>query len=180
MLRKLGILVAAVVVGSVAFSALGPAASAQTPSPATPSTAAPADYQWPAWIQGRPAVLRPGGPEGWYFWHDPGGLHIATTTPSNTDHVFTAILVTDGRFRDVDRTRLEPDDVVRVDAGGHLLVARFHTYSGIDALGFRIAGGDYLRLAFGENGSLLSTSSIYVGARSMHPAANPFTVRRSD
>lgn len=181
MFKKLGIVTGILGAAVLAFAAFVPStASASTPpGTATASPAAKIDLdRWPAYIQGQPQGLHAGGAEGWYFWHDASGLHIATTTPANSDHVFTAVLASRGVFRDVDRFRLEGADEVRVIDGGHVLVARFHTYAGIDGVSFRLDGGDGIRLRFGEAGHLIDTSDIFIGHNGVHPAGNPFTVRR--
>ncbi len=154
MLRKLGWLTAGIGVIALACVAFVPSAGASASTPTTAATPAAAaatttnadNDRWPLRIQGRPASLDAGGTNAWYFWHDDSGLHIRTTTPAERDHVFTAVLRTGGTFRDVDKVRLENADDVQMLDGGHVLIARFHTYAGIDGVDFRISGGDGVHL----------------------------------
>ncbi len=175
-----GVLAAAAFAAGFGAVSLTPATLAAGPSaPATdsPTTAHPVDH-WPAWIQGRPLSLHAGGALGYYFWHDETGLHLWTTTPSNRDHVFTAVLTTRGTFRDVSGQQLEPGDHYKVLDHGHRLVMQVHTYSGIDGVNFRIDGGDGVTLRLYYDGHLIDPSNIFAGRFSVHPRANPFTVER--
>ena len=182
MLRKIGIAGGLLAAGIIAFAAISTNSSAQTPAvtpTATPSAVAPADLDhWPARIQGRPLSLDDGSTRGWYFWHDENGLHIRTTTPSDRNHVFTAVLTTTGTFTDVDKVRLEGADDIKVSDNGHRLVLKFHTYDGIDGANFRIAGGDALRLRLDQGGNLIDSANIFLGRSSVHPEHNPFTILR--
>ena len=168
---------------AAAFLATGSTAIALAPSDAGGGSSTPAmsptdpEY-WPAWIQGQPENFRPGGPNGWYFWHDGSGLHIRTTNPSDKNHVFTAVLTTGGTFADIQKVRLESNDDIRLLDNGHRLVVRFHTYDGVDGVNFHVVGGDRLRLRFDEAGKLIGPDRIYAGAEAIHPASDPFTVNR--
>jgi hypothetical protein len=149
-----------------------------TPAPTATVTPANDPEHWPAWIQGRPKSLDDGSTAGWYFWHDDSGLHIATTTPSDKDHVFSAVLTSAGTFRDIDKIRLEGADDIKLLDGGHRLVVKFHTHDGIDGVNFHLDGGDQMKLRFDEAGRLVGPSRIFVGAFSVHPGADPFVVHR--
>jgi len=199
MFKRIGIAAGVIGIAALALVAAAPlyTASASPPAPAnaappvdaTPTatsaaapddaTTATADFAgWPLRIQGRPLRLDNPGANGWFFWHDRDGLHIRTTTPAPRDHVFTAVLATDGTFGDVDKVRLEgADDIARLD-NGHVLVVRFHTYAGTDGVDFRIAGGSGLRLRLAEAGQRVPTSRIFMGRYGVHPGDNPFAVRR--
>src|SRR5258708_1245410 len=96
-----GILTLALIVGG---SLAGP----------TSASAAGSDDHWPGWIQGRPAGLDSGDINGWYFWHDGDGLHVRTTTPSDTGHDFVGVFVTDDQFIDISKVRLESEDDVKL------------------------------------------------------------------
>lgn len=188
MLRKFGTIVGGLAVVALACVAFVPSAGVSASTPTTAGSTAAASSSapnididgWPLRIQGRPASLDAGGANGWYFWHDAAGLYIRTTTPAPRDHVFTAVVRTDGVFRDVDKVRLENADDIRVSDGGHVLVVKFHTYAGIDGVDFRIAGGDGVHLRFDEAGMLVPASHIFLGHFSVHPGDNPFSVRRRE
>jgi hypothetical protein len=140
------------------------------------------DGHWPAWIQGRPLSLEPGGTTGFYFWHGVGGaddgLNLYTTTPYDRETTFTAVLTTNGRFRDLHRERFEPADASAISPDGHRLVLRFQTHDGIDGVNFHLEGGTYVTLRLYKEGHEIDPSSIFVGAFSVHPDTNPFTVYR--
>jgi hypothetical protein len=146
------------------------------------ATAAGIDGHWPAWIQGRPVSLEPGSAPGFYFWHGFGGedagLNLYTTTPWNSEHTFTAVLTTNGTFRDLDRSRFEPADDAAISGGGHVLVVRLHTYDGIDGVNFHIEGGTFVTLRLYHEGHEIDPAFIHVGAFGVHPNDNPFTVYR--
>jgi hypothetical protein len=89
-----------------------------------------------------------------------------------------ARLTTDGIFTDVDTVRLESEDSYSIQDGGHTLVARFHTYDGIDGVNFSISGGTKLHLSLFLNGSLISPNNIYLGVAGTHSAHNPFLIYR--
>lgn len=137
-----------------------------------------ADGRWPLWIQGRPLSLEPGGSPGYYFWHDDEGLNLWTTTPFATEHTFTAVLTSNGHFRDVRHVRFDGQDDTQIVDGGHRLLARLHTYDGIDGVIFRIEGGDHVTLRLFLEGREIDPAFIYVGRFSVHPNGNPFTVYR--
>ncbi len=181
MLKKVSIAGAVLALGVLAVSLFSPGASAQTPAATDTPSALPVVHTegWPLWIQGRPAGLQPGGPNGWYFWHDDNGLHLVTTTPSDRLHVFTAVLTTDGVVRDVSKIRLEGADDIYVSPDGHRLVVKFHTWDGIDGVNFQVDGGRGLRLRLEEFGRLVYPWRVFAGRFSLHPQANPFTVLRS-
>ena len=136
------------------------------------------DGEWPVWIEGRPLSLEPGSAPGFYFWHDEEGLHLFTTTPWEQERTFTAILTTDGHFRDLDQTRFEPADDAAIIDGGRRLIVRLHTYDGIDGVSFRIAGGDRLTLRLYVEGHPIDPAFIFAGRHSVHPNDNPVTAHR--
>ena len=192
-LATAGVGIVAVAIGFAMISAGGGSASAQTPpttpapSATTPSPATPLDpsatgvanfENWPLWIQGRPHGLDAGDKNGWYFWHDDQGLHLRTTTPSDRDHPFTAVLTTTGgTFFDISKVRFEDADDIKLTDGGHRLVVKLHTHDGIDGVDFRTSG-DHIRLNLQEFGDQVPASRIFAGHFDIHPNGNPFGVNR--
>jgi hypothetical protein len=166
-----GLLALAAVLVGLATAGAGTAAAAD------PATAG-GERGWPAWIEGRPDELERGGTNGWYFWHDAAGMHVRTTTPSDRNHPFTAVFSTNGRFFDIEKVRLEGRDDIRLLDNGRKLVVKFHTYSGIDGVDFKVAGTT-LRLELREFGRLVPPSHIFAGQHSVHPPSNPFRVVRA-
>ena len=193
-LAAAGIAVVASAIGFAILSTTSGSADAAGPQPtptATPTTAPTGDTpldpsatgvtnfeNWPLWIQGRPHGLDAGDTNGWYFWHDDSGLHLRTTTPSDKDHPFEAVLTTTGgTFFDISKVRLEGADDIKLTDGGHRLVVKFHTYAGIDGVDFRTTG-DHLRLNLQEFGHQVPVSHIFAGHFDLHPNSNPFGVNR--
>lgn len=160
------------IVATSAFASSGPIAG----QPATSAAEAQLSAALPANVQGQPD-LTPSSPTGYYIWNDENGIHLRTHGPGE-DHRFVARLHTDGVFQDVDAVRLESRDNFAVLDGGHTIVMRFHTYDATDGLNFRVRGGTRLRFNLQLDGELISTDSIYLGAAGVHPASNPFTIRR--
>jgi hypothetical protein len=175
-----GLAAVALAIGAGTLTATTTSAFADSPTPTPSVTTSAADEHWPLAIQGKPTTLDAGSTRGWYFWHDADGLHIRTTTSSDRDHVFTAVLTTSGRFVDIDKVRLEGADDVKLGPDGHRLVVKFHTHDGIDGVDFRIVGGDRLTLNFDEGHGPIGVDHIFIGHDSVHPLSDPFTIRRDD
>ena len=143
--------------------AITPAAFA---APATPRTSV---------VEGTPTIDA-GRPMGYYLWRNDDGFHLRTHGPG-AEHVFDAVLRTKGTFENVDVVKLEKDDRVDLQEGGHKLVIHFHTYDGIDGVNFTIKDGERLRLNLKVDDEHIATSNIFLGAKGVHPKHNPFSIR---
>jgi len=115
-------------------------------------------------------------PMGYFLWHNDDGFHLRTHGPG-AEHVFDAVLRTKGTFENIDLIKLEPDDRVDLQDGGHKMVLHFHTFNGIDGVNFTIRGGEHLRLNLKVDDEHIATSSIFLGAKGVHPKHNPFSIR---
>lgn len=145
-------------------------------------------FAWQSRIEGRPVSFEAGSSPGVYFWHEDAGMRLRTTDPENVEHIYRGVLTSDGTFAALDLVKAERDDMASIDASGHKLSFSFHTYSGIDGMDFQIDGGTQLTLSlyrddYDAAGKKLSSQrlpidNIYLGAYSVHPDRNPFTVRR--
>ncbi|MBX7111675.1 MAG: hypothetical protein K1X87_07490 [Dehalococcoidia bacterium] len=169
---RLGSLAALAAVTVTATAALLPTA-AGAEAPPKPNAAC-----WAAPIDGRPAQLQAGGTEGWYIWNDGDGFHLASTKPVPAGKTFTAVLMTDGKFTDVSRIRLEGADLVHTKLKGHQLIVAFRTHDGIDGVNFHVDGGQRLRFTLREGKHRIAANEIYVGAGGAHPEHNPFVLCR--
>lgn len=169
---RFGSLAALIAVVVTTGAALLPTAAAAEGPPK------PAAACWNAPLDGRPAQLVAGGPEGWYLWRDDAGFHLESTKPVPAGRRFTAVLMTDGKFTDVSRIGLEGADLVRTRLRGHQLVVTFRTHDGIDGVNFRIDGGDRLRVILREGRRRIGADQVYVGASGVHPEKNPFLLCR--
>jgi hypothetical protein len=140
---------------------------------------ATAAFAWQERIEGYPQSLEAGSTAGVYFWHDANGQHLRTTDPDGTEHWYYGVLTTDGTFTNLERVRDERDDSASiVGPADNELDFRFHTFSGIDGIDFRIDGGSYQTLTLYRDGSVLPVDHIFLGAYSVHPDNNPFTICR--
>jgi hypothetical protein len=115
-------------------------------------------------------------PTGYFIFHDENGFHLRTHGPK-AEHDFRAVLTTKGTFDGVDLIRLEPDDQVQLEDGGHRMVIHFHTFDGIDGVNFVVKGGDKLHLKLELDGQDAPTNQIYLGPQGRHPKHNPFSIK---
>ncbi|MBI3967459.1 MAG: hypothetical protein HY329_17630 [Chloroflexi bacterium] len=139
------------------------------------ATAVPA-FAWPAGVEGcRPITVA--DPAGYYLCHDGTGLHLSTHGPGD-EHEFIAVLRTNGRFESVSTVRLESRDAAVVTDEGHTLVFRVRTFNYTDGVAFRIDGGGVLHLNLELDGVPVAPTQVYLGAGSVNPPANPFTIAR--
>jgi hypothetical protein len=152
-------------------------AAAATLGLAAFAAAAPA-FAWESVIEGRPAALEAGGLNGVYFWHDSGGLNLETTDAQDSGHLYTGTLTTDGAFTNLQRIKLEQDDSATIVSPTQLDFS-FNTFNGVDGISFAIDGGTQVTLSLSLDGHPIGVDSIFEGAYSQHPDANPFTVTRA-
>ena len=157
---------AAIAGGLVAFSSQASSAQAFDPP-------------WPDRVYGRPYNFEAGGPNGWYLWRDleTPNFQLCSTTPASVDHPFTAIVRTDGRFGQASKLRLEGADDIVVRDGGKTLVVRFHTWAGVDCLSFDTTGTQ-VSFRLEEFGQLVPENRIFIGREAVHPASNPFAIKK--
>lgn len=130
-------------------------------------------------LAARPDGFHAGDAAGVYIWHRSGvdhGWHLETTDPAKSGaHTYTGTVTTDGSFADVHLVRPESDDSATVDGSGTLTFS-FKTFSGIDGVDWRVAGGTQMTFTFYEDGQLLPASQINLGDNSRHPDSDPFTM----
>ena len=127
----------------------------------------------------RPDGFHAGDQSGIYLWRRVGldhGWHLETTDPAKTGaHTYTGTISSDGKIVDVQGVQLEPGDSASLDGSGNLNYS-FKTYSGIDGVDWRVAGGTQMTFTVYEDGQLMSTSQINIGDGSTHPAGDPFSL----
>lgn len=140
---------------------------------------ATAAFAWQGRIDGFPKSFEAGGTAGAYFWHADDGLHLRTTDPENAEHWYYGVITTDGQFNNLKLVQAEKDDHAEiVGPADNELDFRFHTFSGIDGMDYRIDGGTYQTLTLYRDGAPLPIDNTFLGAFSVHPDNNPFTVCR--
>jgi hypothetical protein len=128
-------------------------------------------------IIGRPKALDAGSAAGAYFWKE-DGLHLATTDPENVEHHYSGTVQTDGSVTDVQPVKFEGDDTFAVTGENNdTLDFDFHTFSGVDGVGFRVKGGSYAIVTLYRDGNPLPIDHIFLGAYSQHPDTDPFSAQ---
>lgn len=140
-------------------------------------TVATSAFAWQSRIEGKPRSFEAGSTGGYYFWHDGDGLHLWTTDPEGIDSHYTGTITTDGRFESLTLEHPEGDDSATIDGAG-TLTFDLHTASGIDGLNFKVHGGMDVRLDLSRDGHQTGVDHIFLGAFSVHPDHDPFTVTR--
>jgi hypothetical protein len=122
------------------------------------------------------AALSSPSPTGYYIWHSDDGWHLQTHGPA-TEHLFDAVLRTDGTFENVDVARLESDDSVNVVDGGKTMLLHFHTYGGDDRVNFTVRDGTRVHCNLKIDGSEAPTTQIFLGESAHNPDHNPFNLK---
>ncbi|MEA2641993.1 MAG: outer membrane protein [Chloroflexota bacterium] len=163
---------------SVVFAAFAFSAFAAGPTPTTASGGSPTPVvSDPSLTAAGVPTITDRSPMGYYLWRSGDDrVHLATHGPGD-EHNFDARIHTEGVIENVVTTRLENRDNYRIEDGGHTLVLHFHTYNFTDGVSFTVRGAERLELGLKLDGSLISTSGIYIGAAGRHPEHNPFHIR---
>jgi hypothetical protein len=133
-------------------------------------------FAWDGQLQGNPGVTDTSN-MGYYLWHDNDGLHVRTHGPG-AEHVFSALIHTDGVITSLDPIRLESDDQNYLENGGHDLWIYYHTYDGIDGVNFKIDGGTSMTVTADLDKKAISASDIFLGGSEQNPSSNSFTLTR--
>ena len=160
-----------------------PAAST-TASAAPVSAACDADAHWPAYVQGANSKFD-AGDDGYYLWHYvKGGWGLRVSHPRIPGKanrvVFAGTVTSAGTIKDVKPVKLEKDDVVKVGPDGHTLYFSFTDFGGVDGVDFATTLTPGLKVEMKVDGSDFPLRFIHLGAHGVHPASNPFLIRRVD
>jgi len=173
-------LAAATVVGAAgAASAVGPSAS-DAKAPAACGT----DSHWPASAQGRPDGFD-AHDNGVYLWHKPeGGWALRVSHPllpgGANRVVFTGRIASQGEIGHVQRVRDEKGDGVSVSPNGHVLSFRFDNHGWVDGVDFTTSCTPALGVGLQADGAKVEPRFIHIGDHKVHPASDPFRIRRVD
>ncbi|HEY7068223.1 MAG TPA: hypothetical protein VII06_42635 [Chloroflexota bacterium] len=130
---------------------------------------------WENRVGGNPGPV--GDTTAYLIGHDAGGWHLTMHGP-RLQHHFTGVLTTDGVFTDVDLRHPENTDGARLGDGGHTLRINFYTYDYTDGVDFRVDGGTQVTFNLAVDDHPIAPGRICLGASSVHPAHNPFTIWR--
>lgn len=130
---------------------------------------------WGGPLDGRPTLLGPGSPTGYYLWTD-GGLHLRASSLAGLN-TFTGRITTDGVIRDARKVSGEGRDWIQQLGPGELTFS-FATHSFNDGIDFHVIGGSYVRFDLSLNGYPISTDRIHLGRFNHHPLSNPVILPR--
>ncbi len=152
-------------------------AVARTSLPATCS--ATRDDPWPAWVQGRPAVVAPQTHGGVYLWHDYFGWHIRVTHYTATAGTFSVRVTTPGAFVGIRPTRLGTRHSFLLSAARHDITFAFSNSRGVSGLNFFTRCAPSITFDFASSGSTVPSTMVTVGHDGTNSSTDPFTVTRS-
>jgi hypothetical protein len=127
----------------------------------------------PALTAGEPDITA-ASPFGYYIWTEGERVHLRTTDPGGDGSLYTGVITTNGRLRDIDLVRQEDDDWAV--AAGNTLDFHFKTFNGVDGMDFTARDAGRITFRLYRNGHLISTEHIFLGAQGVHPPGNPFTI----
>jgi len=130
-------------------------------------------------LDGRPDEFKPGKSLGYFMWQDKDGLHLRTTT-SGTEHVFSGVIRTNGRFEDVFGKMTGKDDYSRVNRGRDEITFTFTTVGGEAGIDLAINGGTYVKFDLSMDGDNADPATIFIGRDGWHPGDYKFTLRHDD
>ncbi|MDF2636860.1 MAG: hypothetical protein K0R78_3734 [Pelosinus sp.] len=120
------------------------------------------------------------GKPGLYVWHDRNDeLHIRAINNNyrGSQHVFSGVIQTDGRFYNIEEKQLENGDYVKLDRDRNTIRFRF-TGRGTDGIDFKVQGGDTVDFDLYKDGREMPTNEICIGKKSWHPWHNNFYLER--
>jgi hypothetical protein len=170
--------------GTTAGSAAGTtAASGSTPSSPAPAACDPNGH-WPAYVQGVNSKFD-AGDDGYYLWHyAQGGFGLRVShprLPGRANHVlFSGTITTAGSIRVLKQVGVAKNEVLRVGPYGHTLYFSFNNYGGVEGVDFATTCSPGLKSEMKVDGSDFPLRFIHLGAQGVHPASNPFLIRRVD
>lgn len=126
-------------------------------------------------LGGQPTMFKVGENTGYFMWQDKEGLHLRTT--SETRHVFSGVIRTNGRFENVFGKMTEPDDYARVNEERDEINFKFTTAGGEAGLDLSLKGGTYIKFDLSMDGEGADPANIFVGRDGWHPGDYKFTLR---
>lgn len=132
-------------------------------------------FAWSDRSEGQPYLAHFGTPS-LSIWHDRSDeFHVKSTT-LRSQHIFTGVIQTDGRFYDIDEKNMENGDFIKVDRDRNTIRFRL-TGRGFDEFNFKVRRGDTLKFDLNEDGRDMPSKQIFIGKKGWHPRDNRFTLR---
>lgn len=109
-------------------------------------------------------------------WHnDKNEFHLKSTS-LRSQHVFTGLIRTDGRFYDIEEKDMENGDFVKVDRKRDTIRFRL-TGRGVDEISFKVRNADFVKFDLYKDGDEMPRENIFIGKKGWHPRENRFTLR---
>jgi len=179
------VLAAASLAAAALVGAAGAASAVGAPTPTTNTpTPCGTDSHWPAYAQGRPDGFD-AHDNGVYLWHKPeGGWAVRVSHPllpgGANEVIFTGRIASQGTISHVKRVRDERADKVSVSPNGHVLAFRFDNHGWVDGLDFTTTCTPALVVGLQADGAKVEPRFIHLGDNKVHPASDPFRIRRVD
>jgi hypothetical protein len=133
-------------------------------------------FAWSDRGEGRPNQPKFTTP-GIAVWHNRNNEFHIKSTAFRGNHVFTGIIQTDGRFYDIAEKELEGGDYVKADRDHNTIRFRL-TGRGIDAISFRVLGGDTVDFDLYRDGENMPVKEIFIGKNGWHPWHSNFYFER--
>jgi hypothetical protein len=145
---------------------------------ASASTAGDArcDMPLPGSVIGDPGVTA-GQSSGTRVWHDGAGWHVRVTHPGSGTEVFTGAVHSPQAIT-VRGYRVEKEDWIKLDDGGHTLTYKLVNHGAIDGIDFTDRCAINTSFSLQRDGRQLSTGDVHLGRNGAHPLGNPFLVQR--
>jgi len=175
--RRTALLTAATAAALGVAGLAAPAAGAATPTP-TAKAAACDKTAWEAKVQGAPAGFGAGSPSGDYLWHSKTGFHLRVTHPKHDARLYTGVIHASAPMR-MERVKLEKGDHVVLSKSRRTIRFAFANHGYVDGINFHTDCASSLTVSALHVGTHAeSRKHVYLGAKKVHPARVPFTVRR--
>ncbi|MDF2570270.1 MAG: hypothetical protein K0R55_1874 [Sporomusa sp.] len=110
------------------------------------------------------------------IWHDHNNEFYIKSTNLRSQHVFTGVIQTNGRFYNIEQKELENGDFVKVDRDRNTIRYRL-TGRGIDEINFKVRGGDTVKFNLFKDGQEMPNKDILIGKTGWHPKDNRFSLK---
>jgi hypothetical protein len=130
-------------------------------------------------IDGKPDSFEPGNSQGYFIWQDKEGLHVRTTT-FGKKHIFSGVIRTDGKFRDVFGKATMADDSFHVSDNQDKITFQFTDTGESSGIDFYFKNGTYLTFSLSMDGDEINSNDIFIGKDGWHPGSYKFTIRHDE
>lgn len=126
-------------------------------------------------FEGAPA-LTPGSVTGAFVWQDADGLHLRVTSKGSPAR-FHGRVCTQGKIKSLGPVTLESGDTATVGPRGHCALFNLTNNGHVDGFDMQ-ASGNKLVFEIKKGPHDLPPSSVWIGAKGLHPTSQPFVLER--